>query len=82
MIYEPTDRGKQELEIYLTDLRKIGNHVVEAVETMGEWRTENGTEKSGTVSIRIRHCDNLSTSCFDDSTVPFPLSSLQKCLAL
>ena len=59
MIYEPTDRGKQELEIYLADLRKIGNHVVEAVETMGEWRTENGTEKSGTVTDLPAYSDTV-----------------------
>ena len=71
MIYEPKDRGSPELETYVTDLKNIGNHVVETVETVSNWRSKFGTNIPGK-----RDCNN---NCFLDSIEKNTL--LQKCHA-
>ena len=74
MIYEPIDRGSPELETYVTDLKKIGNHAVETVETVSNWRSKFGTKKPGTVNKR--DCNN---NCFLDSVKK--INFFQKCHA-
>ena len=47
VIYEPSDRGKPELEKYVSDLKNMGAHVVETVESGGKWKSKNGIRISG-----------------------------------
>ena len=47
MICDLSDRSKPELERYVSDLKKVGAHVVETVESGGNWKSKNGMKISG-----------------------------------
>ena len=49
MVHEPADRGTPELKLYINDLKIIGIHAVETVETSGHFKSKMGAKKSGTV---------------------------------